>query len=66
VMEEGVERLTRAMSTMNDDDKRLADLYLVRIGQIQALFRFAQLIITSILDKAGQLDLEDVSHISIE
>jgi DNA-binding transcriptional regulator GbsR (MarR family) len=66
VMEGDVERLSSAMSKLDDGDKKLAQLYLDRIAQIQALFRFAQLIITSILSRASDLDLEGVSGIKIE
>lgn len=65
VMQEDMDRLTAALPTMKDEDQRLARLYLERIGQIEALFRFAQLIITSILSRVGELNLEDVSHIDI-
>jgi hypothetical protein len=33
---------------------------------MQSLFRFAQLIITSILAKAGEMDIDAVSRIEIE
>lgn len=65
VMETDVTRLRSAMGHMDIEDARLAELYLERIAQIQVLFRFAQLIITSILSRAGELDLEGVSRIDI-
>lgn len=65
VMEHDVERLSKARALMSEEDDKLAQLYLERIAQIQALFRFAQLIITSILARAGELDLEDISKIEI-
>lgn len=65
VMQEDMDRLTAALPTMKAEDQNLARLYLERIGQIEALFRFAQLIITSILSRVGELNLEDVSHIDI-
>src|SRR5690606_11565861 len=52
VMNQDVERLSATMSTMNDEDRKLAELYLERIAQMQGLFRFAQLIITTILADA--------------
>lgn len=65
VMQEDKNRLTAALSNMNDQDRKSAQLYLERIDQLQALFRFAQLIITSVLARVGELNLDDVSHIEI-
>lgn len=65
VMDGDVARLRSAMGQMSGDNTRLAELYLERIGQIQVLFRFAQLIITSVLSRAGELDLGGVSRIEI-
>jgi DNA-binding transcriptional regulator GbsR (MarR family) len=66
VMDEDVKRLLHTQESMSETDQKIAQLYLERISQIQSLFRFAQLIITSILSRAGQLDLDDVSRIEIE
>jgi HTH-type transcriptional regulator, glycine betaine synthesis regulator len=66
VMDENAERLSKAMPQMSDEDKRLAELYLERMAQMQALFRFAQTIITSILSRADDLDLEHISRIEIQ
>ena len=66
VMEENIDRLSDAMPTMSVDDKELAELYLDRIRRMQSLFRFAQLVITSVLAKVGELDIEGVSEIRIE
>jgi DNA-binding transcriptional regulator GbsR (MarR family) len=66
VMDENAKRLSQSMPNMSDDEKRLAELYLERMTQMQALFRFAQTIISSILAKAGDLDLEHVSRIDIQ
>lgn len=66
VMQDDVERLSAAMPNMDDADRELAQLYLERIAQIQGLFRFAQLIITTILTRVGELDLDDISRIEIK
>lgn len=66
VMEESSARLSKAMPNMSAEEKEQAELYLERIGQMQSLFRFAQLIITSILAKAGEMDFDAVSRIEIE
>jgi DNA-binding transcriptional regulator GbsR (MarR family) len=57
VMDENAERLSKAMPQMSDEDKRLAELYLERM---------AQTIITSILSRADDLDLEHISRIEIQ
>ena len=66
VMDEDVKRLLHAQETMSEADQKIAQLYLDRIKQIQSLFRFAQLIITSILARGGELNLDDISRIDIE
>ncbi len=66
VMGENVDRLSKAMPNMSDEDQKLAGLYLERIEQMQSLFKFAQLMIASILSKAGEVDFHDVSRVDIE
>jgi DNA-binding transcriptional regulator GbsR (MarR family) len=66
VLEEDVKRLEATMPQMSEEDKKLSELYMERITQIQALFRFAQLIITSILAQVGDVDLKDVSRVDIQ
>jgi DNA-binding transcriptional regulator GbsR (MarR family) len=53
VMEENIARLTQARSLLDEDDRRVADLYIDRIGQMAALFQFAQMMISSILTRSG-------------
>ena len=65
VMNDDTKRLSEAMSTMSEDDSKLSELYLERITRIQALFRFAQLVITTILAQMGELDFNDISGIEI-
>jgi DNA-binding transcriptional regulator GbsR (MarR family) len=66
VMNESVARLSQAIPNMSQEDQELARLYLERIEQMQSLFRFAQLVITSILGKGGEMDINSVSRIEIE
>jgi DNA-binding transcriptional regulator GbsR (MarR family) len=66
VMQENTERLSTAMPDMSDPDKMQADLYLERIAQMKTMFRFAQLVITSILTRVNGLDLDEISHIEIQ
>lgn len=66
VMDENAQDLCDAKSSMTPEDQKLAELYLERIEQMQSLFRFAQLVITSILTKAGEVDINGVSRIELE
>jgi len=66
VMDENALRLSKSMANMSEEDQELAKLYLERMEQMQSLFRFAQLLITSILGKAGEMDVSQVSRIDLE
>jgi len=66
-MDENIARLRETMPDMKSDSREVAELYLQRIEQIEALFRFAQLVLKTILaqvDEAG--DVGDISEIRIE
>lgn len=65
VMDENIARLETAMESMSPEDARTARLYIERMSQMQTMFRFAQLVITTILARMGDLDLEGVTHIDI-
>jgi len=62
VMDDNTVRLEKTMSSMSDEDKKLAELYLERMAQMQGLFRFAQSMITNILARAGDFDPEGFSQ----
>lgn len=66
VMEDNISRLNKTMSEMTEENQQLAQLYIDRIAQMQALFRFAQLIITTILTRMGEVDVQEISRIEIE
>jgi DNA-binding transcriptional regulator GbsR (MarR family) len=66
VMDDNAARLSKSMANMSEADQELAKLYLERMEQMQSLFRFAQLLITSILGKAGEMDVSQVSRIDLE
>jgi DNA-binding transcriptional regulator GbsR (MarR family) len=66
VMDDDIARLSSSMPAMNEEDRQLAELYIDRIAGMQGLFRFAQLIITSILARVGDVDFKDISRIEIE
>lgn len=66
VMEENKVRITHVMDTMPPHERELATLYLQRINQIQALFRFAQVIINSILSQVNHIDFSDISGVELQ
>ena len=65
VMEENRQRISDAIPNLPADQQILARLYLDRIAQMQALFRFASLIINSILNQVRSSDLTDVSSVEV-
>lgn len=66
VMEENKERISNSLDSMTEEDQVLAKLYLERIAQMQSLFRFAQLIINSILSQVNNIDVSDVSGVELQ
>lgn len=65
VMQENSEQLLRAMPEMNEQEQEIARGYVERMGRLQALFRFAQLVITTIIAQAGSMDFSDVTEINL-
>ena len=66
VMEEDRVRISSAIAELPPDQQILARLYLDRIAQMQALFRFAQLIIQSVLSQVSGIDVSDVSGVELQ
>lgn len=66
VLDENTRLLSEGKPEMNDSDQATADLYLERIAQMRTMFRFAQLVITSILERVGDMNLDDVSSVEIQ
>ncbi len=65
VMEDNINLLKQTTSKMTEQDQQVAALYIERISQMQAMFRFAQLVITSILSTVKELDLQNISRIDL-
>lgn len=65
IMQADIDLLTRKMPEMQPQDYEVAELYIERIAQMQALFRLAQLVISSVLARVGELNLEDISKVDI-
>jgi DNA-binding transcriptional regulator GbsR (MarR family) len=66
VMEDNKELLAKSMEDMTEDERALVEIYMDRISQMQALFRFAQLIINSILNQVNSIDVSDVSGVELQ
>ena len=65
VMDENRQRISDAIPDLPADQQILARLYLDRIAQMQALFRFATLIVNSILSQVSSSDVPDVSSVEL-
>lgn len=65
VMEDNSQLLSKSMPEMSADDQAQANLYMERITKMQTMFRFAQLVISSILERIGDINIEDISQIEI-
>ena len=65
VMEENRQRISDSIDDLPADQQILARLYLSRIAQMQALFRFASLIVNSILNQVRSSDLNDVASVEL-
>lgn len=66
VMQENSEKLAEALSDMSDENQEIAQLYITRMGEMQALFRFAQMMITTILARVDDDDFSEINNIEIE
>ncbi len=66
VMEENRLRISSTIDELPYEEQLLARLYLDRIAQMQALFRFAQLIINSVLNQVTSIDVSDVSGVELQ
>ena len=66
VMKENSEMLIAAMPEMSTDEQDVAKVYVHRIAQLQTLFQFAQLMISSILEQVESIDFDDVSGIELQ
>jgi hypothetical protein len=53
----------KTMSTLGEQDKELAEVYVQRMGQLQVLFRFAQLMITNMMAQSGGTDFEEIKEL---
>lgn len=66
VMEDNTTMLRRDMEQMSDDEQEMAQYYIERMADLETIFRFAQLMINTILARGAEINLSDVSNIEIE
>jgi DNA-binding transcriptional regulator GbsR (MarR family) len=52
VLEEDAAQLQKEIPAMGDEERRLAEFYIERMGQLQAFFRLAQMLLMSIIQHA--------------
>jgi len=66
-LDDNSEQLKDSMKKMSDEEKELAELYIERMHQLQGLFQFAQVIITSIINQFDDdSDFSEIKHIEID
>ena len=66
VLEGSITNLHTAEPTMSADDKELTRLYLERMKQVQGFFRFAKLVLVSVMEHDQTIDVDDIKRIDIE
>lgn len=67
VMDGSTEQLNQGMEQMTDEERELARLYIERMGQLQGLFQFAQVIMTSIISQFDDdSNFSEIKHIEID
>lgn len=66
VIQDNADKLRTSMPEMSATEREVAELYIERMAQMQGMFRFAQLIMTSILARVGEIDPEGISRVDIE
>jgi DNA-binding transcriptional regulator GbsR (MarR family) len=66
VLGENVERLRASQDAMSPEDRALAEFYLERIANVQALFRFAQIALEAVLGQGNTIDFGAVTRVKLE
>jgi DNA-binding transcriptional regulator GbsR (MarR family) len=66
VLDTNVDSLRKTGPTMSADDQALAQFYVERLDQVRGFFKFAKLVVTSILERNSSINLSDISRIDIE
>ncbi len=66
VLEANMEKIRTTESEMPDKDQELAQFYLQRMSQVRSFFRFAKLVLTSILERNDKVNLDNITRVDIE
>jgi DNA-binding transcriptional regulator GbsR (MarR family) len=66
VLGQNMEQLSTSKRSMSEDERKLAEFYQERLDRLTEFFRFAKLILTSILQRGPKIDMSEVTRIDIE
>jgi HTH-type transcriptional regulator, glycine betaine synthesis regulator len=66
VMDEHTRQLHATMSTMGEEQRQTAAVYIDRMAKLQSLFRFAQTLIATIVAQTSDTNFSEIKHIEIE
>jgi DNA-binding transcriptional regulator GbsR (MarR family) len=66
IIEDNSAHLVDVMPEMSDENREIAELYIERMAQMQALFQFAQMVISTIVSRVNEADFSEISNIEIE
>ncbi len=66
LMEENSQQLAISLETMSEDDRETARHYIERMSQMQVLFQFAHLMISTLLAQSDNTDFADISSIELQ
>ena len=66
VLEDNIVHLETLKEDMDAQSRELTEFYIQRMRMLMDFFRFARLLIATILEKAGELNLGEVTKVSIE
>lgn len=66
IMQESITLLEGAKAEMDAETAVLAGFYQERIKSLMDFFKFARLLLTTILEKASELNISDISRVEIE
>ncbi len=66
VLEGNMDKIRANEAAMSDKDQELAQFYIQRMDQVRSFFRFAKLVLTSILERNEKINLDNITRIDIE
>jgi HTH-type transcriptional regulator, glycine betaine synthesis regulator len=66
VLESSLDNLGEHKPEMSPEDQKLAQFYEERIETVRGFFRFAKLVLTSILDRNDKINVRNITRVDIE